>query len=142
MSRSANRTLIGTVQDPFDDIPGTILFNPDRSRQGFHLNMFCMSLQKPENREAFKRDEAEYLARWPLTEPQRQAVLQRDWNGMLRLGGNIYYTFKLAATDGLAYQHVAALMSGMSPDEYAAMMLAGGRHIDGHRSKAETIELG
>ena len=129
-------------EDPYDDIPGTILFSAERSRQGFHLNMFCMSLQKPENRAAFKQDEGAYLARWPLTPAQRQAILQRDWNGMLRLGGNIYYTFKLAATDGLSFQHVAALMSGATPDEYAAMMLAGGRPIDGNRSKSETGQDG
>jgi protocatechuate 4,5-dioxygenase alpha chain len=129
-------------EDPYDDIPGTILFSAERSRQGFHLNMFCMSLQNPENRAAFKQNEAAYLERWPITEAQRQAVLRRDWNGMLRLGGNIYYTFKLAATDGLPFQHVAALMSGATPDEYAAMMLAGGRPIDGNRSKAETITRG
>jgi protocatechuate 4,5-dioxygenase alpha chain len=121
----------------FDDIPGTILFDANRSRQGYHLNMFCMSLMKPDNRAAFKANEAVYLQRFALTELQRQAVLRRDWNGMLEQGGNIYFTAKLAATDGLSFQHIAALMSGVSQPEYAQMMLDGGRSIVGNRSRSE-----
>jgi protocatechuate 4,5-dioxygenase alpha chain len=123
---------------PFDDIPGTTLFDADRSRVGFHLNQFCMSLMKPANREAFLADERGYLDRWPMSEAQKEAVLTRDWNGMIELGGNIYFTSKIAATDGLSFQQIAAIMSGVSQAEYAQMMLRGGRSIEGARSKSET----
>jgi protocatechuate 4,5-dioxygenase alpha chain len=123
--------------DGFDDIPGTILFDAERSRQGYHLNMFCMSLMKPDNRAAFRADERAYLAQYPMTPEQAGTVLRRDWNGMLELGGNIYYTAKLAACDGLSFQHIAALMTGSTQGAYAAMMLAGGRPPEGNRSKAE-----
>jgi len=123
--------------DPFDDIPGTTLFNAERSRQGYHLNMFCMSLMSPDNRAAFSANEREYLARWPMSAEQREAVLARDWNRMLELGGNIYYTSKLGATDGLSFQALAAKMTGSTPEAYARMMLEGGRSIEGNRSKAE-----
>ena len=123
--------------DAFEDIPGTTLFNAQRSRQGYWLNMFCMSMMKAENREAFKNDERAYLAKWPMTEEQREAVLKRDWNRMLELGGNIYYSSKLAATDGLSFQNIAAMMTGSTQDEYAAMVAGGGRHIEGNRSKKE-----
>jgi protocatechuate 4,5-dioxygenase alpha chain len=121
----------------FEDIPGTILFDADRSRQGFHLNQFCMSLMKAQNRAAFKADERGYLDRWPMTEAQKQAVLTRDWNGMLERGGNIYFTSKIAATDGLSFQQIAAIMSGATQPDYAEMMLKGGRSIEGNRSKKE-----
>jgi protocatechuate 4,5-dioxygenase alpha chain len=121
----------------YDDIPGTTVFDAKRSRQGYHLNMFCMSLMTAENREAFKRDEAAYLKQFPLTPEQTQAVLKRDWNGMIALGGNIYYTSKIAATDGLTFQNIAAIMTGSTQEQYAKMMLAGGRSPDGNRSKAE-----
>ena len=121
----------------YDDIPGTIVFDAARSRQGYHLNMFCMSLMKAENRTAFKADEVGYLAAYPLSEAQRRAVLERDWNGMLQLGGNIYYTSKLAACDGLSFQNIAALMTGSTQQEYAQMMLNGGRPPEGNRSKSE-----
>ena len=121
----------------FDDIPGTFVFDADRSRRGYHLNMFCMSLMKPENREAFRADEVGYLAKYPMTPEQRQAVLDRSWNRMLDLGGNIYFTAKIAANDGLSFQQIAAMMSGSTQAEYAQMMLDGGRHIDGNRSKTE-----
>jgi protocatechuate 4,5-dioxygenase alpha chain len=123
--------------DGFDDIPGTILFDAERSRQGYHLNMFCMSLMSPDNRATFRADERAYLAQFPMTPEQTDSVLRRDWNGMLELGGNIYYTSKLAACDGLSFQNIAALMTGSTQDEYAAMMLAGGRSPDGNRSKSE-----
>ncbi|ODT89563.1 protocatechuate 4,5-dioxygenase subunit alpha [Phenylobacterium sp. SCN 70-31] len=122
---------------PYHDIPGTVLFDAEQSRKGFHLNQFCMSLMKAANREAFKADERAYLDRWAMSEDQKQAVLARDWNGMIALGGNIYFTAKIAATDGLSFRQIAAEMSGMSEDDYAAMMLAGGRSIEGARSKSE-----
>lgn len=123
------------AENPFKDIPGTTLFDAEQSRKGYHLNMFCMSLMKVEGREAFKADESAYLDRWPMTPEQKASVLARDWNGMLALGGNIYFTSKIAATDGLSFQQIAAMMSGVSQADYAAMMLAGGRSIEGVRSK-------
>jgi protocatechuate 4,5-dioxygenase alpha chain len=121
----------------FDDIPGTTLFDAQRARQGYHVNMFCMSLMKAENREAFKKDEKAYLASWPMTEAQRDAILARDWGRMIELGGNIYYLSKLFSTDGRSFQFVAATMTGLTQDQYARMMLDGGRPIDGNRSKSE-----
>jgi protocatechuate 4,5-dioxygenase, alpha chain len=124
------------VAHDYDDIPGTFIFDAERSREGYHLNMFCMSLMKDENRKAFKANEAEYLKKFPMTQEQRDAILRRDWNRMLELGGNIYFTAKLGATDGLSFQQVAAIMTGSTQPDYAAMMLAGGRPIEGNRSKS------
>src|SRR5579884_3249318 len=120
----------------YDDIPGTFVFDADRSRRGYHLNMFCMSLMKAENRRAFKENEASYLDRFALTPEQREAILTRDYNRMLELGGNIYFTAKLGATDGHSFQHLAALMTGSTQQDYAAMMLAGGRSVEGNRSRS------
>ena len=122
---------------PYHDIPGTVLFDAEQSRKGFHLNQFCMSLMKADNRAAFKADERAYLDRWKMTEAQKAAVLKRDWNGMIALGGNIYFTAKIAATDGLSFRQIAATMSGVSEPEYAQMMLDGGRSIEGNRSKKD-----
>ncbi len=121
----------------FDDIPGTTVFTAERSHEGFHLNQFCMSLMKPENRERFKDDERAYLDEWPMTEGQKQAVLDRDYNAMIARGGNIYFLAKIFATDGLSFQTAAASMTGMSVEEYAAMMLHGGRSPEGVRSIRE-----
>ncbi len=121
----------------FDDIPGTTLFDAQRARQGYHVNMFCMSLMKAANREEFKKDEAAYLKKWPMSEEQRQAILERDWGRMIELGGNIYFLSKLFSTDGLSFQYVAATMTGLTQEQYADMMLKGGRSIEGNRSKSE-----
>lgn len=121
----------------YDDIPGTVVFDAERSRQGYHLNQFCMSLMKAENRAAFKANEEEYLKRWPMTPEQRAAVMKRDWNGMLALGGNIYFLAKIFSSDGNSFQFVAAQMSGVTQEQYANMMLNGGRSPDGNRYKSE-----
>jgi protocatechuate 4,5-dioxygenase, alpha chain len=124
------------AQQDYDDIPGTFVFDAERSRQGYGINMFCMSLMKDENRRAFKANEAEYLKKFNLTPAQTDAILKRDYNRMLELGGNIYFTAKLGATDGHSFQHLAALMTGSSQQDYAAMMLAGGRSVEGNRSRS------
>ncbi|HKD23534.1 MAG TPA: protocatechuate 4,5-dioxygenase subunit alpha [Rhizomicrobium sp.] len=121
----------------YDDIPGTTVFDAKRSRAGYHLNMFCMSLMKDENRKAFKANETEYLTRFPMSEEQKKAVLARNFNRMIELGGNIYYLAKLGATDGHSFQYLAAEMTGLTQEQYAQMMLKGGRNIDGNRSKSE-----
>jgi protocatechuate 4,5-dioxygenase, alpha chain len=123
-------------QQDYDDIPGTFVFDAERSRQGYGINMFCMSLMKDANRQAFKADEAEYLSRFQLTPEQRQAILERNYNRMLELGGNIYFTAKLGAADGHSFQHMAAIMTGSTQEDYAKMMLAGGRSVEGNRSKS------
>jgi protocatechuate 4,5-dioxygenase alpha chain len=122
----------------YDSIPGTYVYDGRRGRLGYALNMFCMSLNKPENRALFKENAAAYLDRFPLTAEQRRTVLERDWLGMLRVGGNIYYTIKIAFCDGLTFQDVAGMMSGVSKEAYAQMMLAGGRSPDGIRSEDGT----
>jgi protocatechuate 4,5-dioxygenase alpha chain len=98
--------------------------------------MFCMSLMKDENRKAFKANEAEYLKKFRLTPEQTEAVLKRDYNRMLELGGNIYFTAKLGATDGHSFRHLAATMTGATQDDYAKMMLDGGRSVEGNRSRS------
>jgi protocatechuate 4,5-dioxygenase alpha chain len=121
----------------YDDIPGTFVFDGRHARIGYALNMFCMSLNVAANRDAFHADEEAYLDRFALTPEQRQAVRERNWLRMLELGGNIYYTYKLAACDGMSFQQLAAAQTGVSEQEYVAMMLAGGRAIDGNRTREE-----
>jgi protocatechuate 4,5-dioxygenase alpha subunit len=119
------------------DIPGTIVFTGQMARKGFQLNQFCMSLMSAANRALFKADERAYLAHWHLTEAQASAVLSRDYAAMMTEGGNVYFLAKIGATDGRSYQSVAATMSGLSLEQYRAMMLAGGRSPIGNRSLRE-----
>lgn len=117
-----------------EDIPGTRVFTAKRAREGYHLNQFAMSLMKPENRARWKAGEAAYLADWKLTDEQKGAVLARDYNRLLDLGGNIYFMAKLFSTDGQSFLQAVSTMSGMSLDDYSAMMVAGGRSPLGLRS--------
>jgi protocatechuate 4,5-dioxygenase, alpha chain len=120
-----------------EDIPGTRVYTTGRARQGYWLNQFAMSLMKAENRERWKADERAYLADWPMTEDQKQAVLARDYNRLLDLGGNIYYLAKIFSTDGLSFVQAVSTMTGMSVEDYQKMMLAGGRSPEGVRSIRE-----
>ncbi|MEO7787405.1 MAG: protocatechuate 4,5-dioxygenase subunit alpha [Sphingomicrobium sp.] len=117
-----------------EDIPGTRVFTAVRARAGYHLNQFAMSLMKAENRERWKADEAAYLEEWKLTPEQNKAVLDRDYNRMLDLGGNIYFLAKVFSTDGLSFLQAVSTMSGMTLEDYSAMMIAGGRSAIGQRS--------
>ena len=125
------------LDKPYKDIPGTTIFDADQARKGYHLNQFCMSLMKAENRERFKANERAYLDEWPMTEEQKQAVLARDLNRCIALGGNIYFLAKIGATDGRSFQFMAASMTGMTQEEYAKMMLQGGRSAKGNRQMGE-----
>ena len=118
----------------FEDIPGTRVFTAERAKKGYYLNQFCMSLMKAENRERFKANERAYLDEWPMSEDQKQAVLDRDYNRMLDNGGNIYFLAKIFATDGLSYLQAVSTMTGMPIDDYQKMMLSGGRSPEGWRS--------
>jgi protocatechuate 4,5-dioxygenase alpha chain len=125
------------LKKDYEDIPGTFVFDADRGREGYQLNQFCISLRLQKNRDAFTADEPAYLDGYKMTPEQRAAVLDRNWNRMLELGGNIYYTSKLAATDGINFQQLAGLMTGMGDEAYRAMMVAGGRPADGNRYQHE-----
>lgn len=124
----------------FEDIPGTRVFTAARARQGYHLNQFAMSLMKPQNRARWKADEAAYLQDWKLTDDQKAAVLARDYNRLLDLGGNIYFLAKVFSTDGQSFLQAVSTMSGMTLEDYSAMMIAGGRSPEGLRSHRDNDE--
>ena len=119
-----------SLDKPYKDIPGTTIFDTEQARRGYHLNQFCMSLMNAENRARFKLDERTYLDEWSMSEEQKSAVLARDLNRCIDLGGNIYFLAKIGATDGKSFQYMAASMTGMTQEAYANMMLAGGRSVD------------
>ncbi|WP_298235463.1 protocatechuate 4,5-dioxygenase subunit alpha [uncultured Azohydromonas sp.] len=121
------------LDKPYKDVPGTTMFDAEQSRKGYWLNQFCMSLMKAANREKFKAGERAYLDQWPMTEEQKQAVLARDLNRCIELGGNIYFLVKIGATDGVSVQKMVGSMTGMTEQAYAQMMLAGGRSPEGNR---------
>ena len=125
------------LDKPYLDVPGTTIFDAEQSRRGYHLNQFCMSLMKAESRARFKANERAYLDEWPMSEEQKQAVLKRDMNRCIALGGNIYFLAKIGATDGKSYQQIAGSMTGMTEQEYRNMMIRGGRSIEGNRYVGE-----
>jgi len=118
----------------FDDIPGTRVFTAARARKGYWLNQFAMSLMTPENREAWKADERKYLENRPMSDEQREAILARDYNRCLDLGGNVYFLAKVFSTDGLSFAEAVSSMTDMTFPEYREMMNKGGRSPQGNRS--------
>ncbi|MEI7737337.1 MAG: protocatechuate 4,5-dioxygenase subunit alpha [Betaproteobacteria bacterium] len=125
------------LNKPYLDVPGTTIFDAEQSRKGYWLNQFCMTLMKAENRERFKSNERVYLDEWQMTEAQKQAVLDRDLNRCISLGGNIYFLAKIGATDGKSFQQMAGSMTGMTEEEYRNMMISGGRSVNGNRVVGE-----
>ena len=121
------------LDKPYLDVPGTTIFDAEQSRKGYWLNQFCMTLMKAENREVFKANERAYLDQWAMSEEHKQAVLARDLNRCISLGGNIYFLAKIGATDGKSFQQMAGSMTGMTEEEYRDMMIKGGRSVVGNR---------
>ncbi len=126
-----------SLNKPYLDVPGTTIFDAEQSRKCYHLNQFCMSLMKAENRKRFLADQRAYLDEWPMTEAQKQGVLKRDLNACIAEGGNIYFLAKIGATLGKSFQQMAGSMTGMTEDEYRKMMVEGGRSIEGNRHIGE-----
>ncbi len=126
-----------SLDKPYLDVPGTTIFDAEQSRKGYWLNQFCMSLMKAENRERFKANERAYLDEWQMSEDQKDAVMERDLNKCISLGGNIYFLAKIGATDGKSFQQMAGSMTGMTEEEYRNMMLSGGRSVEGNRVLGE-----
>ena len=102
------------MNDELNDIPGTTVFTGEMSRKGYHLNQFCMSLLDAENRARFRADERAYVEEWPMTEAQKQAVLERDWNAAIAQGGNIYFLAKLIFADGATFPEVSSAIDRKS----------------------------
>ena len=117
-----------------EDIPGTRVYTATRARKGYWINQFAMSLMKAENRDRWKADERAYLEDWPMSDDQKEAVLARDYNRCLDLGGNVYFLAKVFSTDGLSFAEAVSTMTDMTFPEYRDMMLAGGRSPEGNRS--------
>jgi protocatechuate 4,5-dioxygenase alpha chain len=134
MTEKKERIDVHAYLAEFEDIPGTRVFTAQRARKGYHLNQFAMSLMKAENRERFKANESAYLDEWDITPAAKAAVLARDYNGMIDEGGNVYFLSKLFSTDGKSFQFAAGSMTGMTQEEYAQMMIDGGRSPQGVRS--------
>lgn len=117
-----------------EDIPGTRVFTAQRARKGYWINQFAMSLMRADNRERFKADQKAYLDEWQISDEAKAAVLARDYNALLDLGGNVYFLSKLFSTDGLPFAEAVSTMTDMSWPEYREMMMQGGRSPVGNRS--------
>lgn len=121
------------------DVPGTYVFDIQRSQLGYEVNKFCESLNTEYGRDQFLNNEDAYLRTFDLTEEQISAIKARDLNKILDLGGNIYYVFKIGAVLGLSIQATSGMMAvpQMSEEDFQSMMLSGGRSIEGNRSIKE-----
>ena len=132
--KKSRNTNIHEYLAQLEDIPGTRIYTAARARQGYHINQCAMSLMKPHNRDEFRANERAYLDKWPLDEDAKQALLQRDYNTLLDMGGNVYFLAKLFSTDGISVAEGVSSMTDMNFEEYTAMMLGGGRRAEGNRS--------
>ena len=100
-------------------ILGTYVFDHARSRAGYELNKLAYSLTDTANRDAFRKDEEGYMARYRLSEEQKAAIRRRDWLALVKdHGGNIYYMYKLGATTGAGLYHMGAQMRGETYEQF------------------------
>ena len=107
-------------------IPDTMVFDGHRSRQGYRLNKFSMSLADAANREAFKADEEGFMARSDLSDAEKDLIRQRDYRGMIEAGGNIYMIIKIGAVVGQGLYQIGAQQRGETYEEFLATRNASG----------------
>ena len=105
-------------------IPGTTLFDGTQAMKGYALNKMCYSFNSADNRAAFVADEDGYCARYGLNPAQREAIRQRNVLQLIAAGGNVYYLAKFAGILGLDVQDLGAQQTGMSKDQFKAMLAA------------------
>ena len=105
----------------------TYVFDGETSRRGYRMNKMFMSLRTAAARERFLADEAAYCDEFRLTAEQKKAVVDRDWQAMLDLGGSIFYVYKLAMMDGLSMQYLGGVFTGMTEDEFKAALAERGK---------------
>jgi len=120
----------GTPADT-TEIPGTIVFDGRRSREGLPLNNLAITLNKEAERDAFVADPEAFMERFGLSAEQKEAVRNRDFHRMIELGGNIFFIYKIGMVDGLTVPDIVATMAGMSTEEFVEMMRNGGRNPHG-----------
>lgn len=99
-------------------IPDTPLFDRQGNIKGYRLNKMAMALGTPENREAFKADEEAFLDRYGLDEEEKAAVMARDWEKMVSLGGNLFFILKISAVDPVPITRIGAAQAGMRHDDF------------------------
>lgn len=99
-------------------IAGTTVFTGARSRQGYRINKFAMSLTQEANRDAFRADERGYMKSCELTDAEMDLVAKRDWKGLVAAGGNIYVLIKVGGAVGQNLLQMGAQMRGQSFDEF------------------------
>jgi protocatechuate 4,5-dioxygenase, alpha chain len=104
------------------DIPGTTLFDGTQARKGYALNKMCFSFNDAANRAAFLADEDAYCAKYGLNAQQRAAIRKRNVLDLIAAGGNIYYLAKFAGIFNLDVQDIGAQQTGMSKDQFKAML--------------------
>jgi protocatechuate 4,5-dioxygenase, alpha chain len=109
-----------------DAIPGTTLFDGRQARKGYALNRMCFSFNSAENRAEFLRDEDGYCRKFSLNEAQRAAIRRRNVLALIEAGGNVYYLAKFAGIFGLDVQDIGAQQTGMTKDEFKAMLARAG----------------
>ena len=109
------------------EIPGTTLFDGALAQKGYALNRMCYSFNSAANRDEFRRDEDTYCRKFGLSDAHRRAIANRNVLELIAAGGNIYYLAKFAGILGLDVQDIGAQQTGMSKDEFKAMLAAAGR---------------
>ncbi len=131
---SKNRTgetfLMTWKKHAYEDIPGTYVFDGKTSHAGYALNKLLFSFNHEENRQEFDRDEEAYATKYGVTDKQKEALLNGDFLGLMRMGANIYYLAKLAVPRGVSVQDTGAAFQGITTEEFKANLAKNGEGLE------------
>jgi len=114
----------------YEDIPGTYVFDGKTSHTAYALNKMLFSFNHEENRQEFSRDEEAYATKYGVTDKQKEALLNGDFLGLMRMGANIYYLAKLAVPRGVSVQDTGAAFQGITTEEFKANLAKNGEGLE------------
>ena len=106
--------------EPGAKIADSDVFDLAMSWRGYRINKMCNALSQPQERDAYRADEEGFMARFHLTEEEKNLVRGRDFAGLLQVGGNIYFLLKLGVVTGNGLYKMGASMRGESYEQFLA----------------------
>ena len=118
------------IKHDYEDIPGTYVFDGQRSHSAYAVNKMLFSFNHQENRDEFDRNPEAYAVKFGLPDEQRKALLDGDFLTLLRMGANIYFMAKLAVPRGVSVQDVGALFQGITTEEFKANLAKNGEGLE------------
>lgn len=101
-------------------LTGVVPYRGELAQQGYRLNSFLVDISQHQNRQNYLDDEDAAMALAGLSAHECGLIRQRDYNGMLAYGVNIYALAKAGYVFGNTLLEIGGIMRQGRPQTGAA----------------------